>query len=46
MKKSLTFFDVEKSLKQISISKSVKPQKNFLKKQEKVNKNIFKKHTL
>ncbi|RYX99747.1 MAG: tRNA lysidine(34) synthetase TilS, partial [Cyanobacteriota bacterium] len=42
MKKSLTFFDVEKSLKQISISKSVKPQKNFLKKQEKVNKNIFK----
>ena len=42
MKKSLTFFDVEKFLKQISISKSVKPQKRFLKKQDKVNKNIFK----
>ena len=42
MKKSLTFFDVEKFLKQISISKSVKPQKSFLKKQDKVNKNIFK----
>ena len=42
MKKSLTFFDVEKFLKQISISKSVKPQKSFLKKQDKGNKSIFK----
>ena len=58
MKKSLTFFDVEKVLKQISIAniascgkqipfkdgryQDAKSQKSFLKKEEKVNKKIFK----
>ena len=46
MKKSLTFFDVEKLLKQISISKSMKPKKSILKKQDKVNKHISKKFVL
>ena len=46
MKKSLTFFDVEKFLKQISVYKSVKPQKSILKKQNKINKNIFKNFVL